>query len=194
MASPFDRSPGPPLPPWKLSPIGLSTLLRTRFFLSTLPATGAIAIHACGVLHRDQAILLPATSPRTRHSFAILWRAYRPSSPVLSEGCMIIRPDADRFLAFADPSEESGGSPSWVPACLAAIFFIHRAPVTSLLPLSQAHAMARLVACSTLPYPDLPLTHAAFETTHSLATRIPCAELSFHPDRHFFEHIASWIP
>ncbi len=193
MPSVSDSSSEPSLSSRKVFPVRLGALLRMCFSQSPLPATGAIAIQACGVLHRDQAILLASTSALVRHTFASLWRTYRPSFPVLSERCMIIRPDGNRFLAFADPSEESGGSPSWIPACLGVIFFLEFAPLTSIVPLSHARALARLIASSTLPYPSLPLTHTGLSTARKVAMQIPCAQFFFHPDRDALIRAASWV-
>ena len=110
--SPTTSSGSSVMPP-TLSCIRLSTLLDARFFHSSLPAAGAIALHACGVCHRNQAILFAARSPEPRHTLATLWRAYRPSSRVLSERRMIVRPTGSRFRAFPDPAEEPGGSSGW---------------------------------------------------------------------------------
>jgi hypothetical protein len=193
VASLSDSSSGSSLSSRKVLPVGLSALLRTRFFQSPLPATGAIAVQACGVLHRDQVILLASTPVLVRHTFATLWHTYRPSSPVLSERCMIIRPDGNRFLAFADPSEESGGSPSWIPACLGVILFIEFAPRTSIVPLSHARALARLIASSTLPDPSLSLTHTGLSTARTVAMRTRCAEFFFHPNPDALIRAASWV-
>lgn len=177
------------MPP-TLSCIRLSTLLDARFFHSSLPAAGAIALHACGVCHRNQAILFAARSPEPRHTLATLWRAYRPSSRVLSERRMIVRPIGSRFRAFPDPAEEPGGSPGWDSPFLAAIHFIYPASVTSLRPLPHSHALARLLAWSTLPFPDLELTHQAIATAHVIVTRVPCTDLEFHPGRHVLDMVA----
>ena len=177
------------MPP-TLSCIRLSTLLDARFFHSSLPAAGAIALHACGVCHRNQAILFAARSPEPRHTLATLWRAYRPSSRVLSERRMIVRPTGSRFRAFPDPAEEPGGSSGWDSPFLAAIHFIYPASVTSLRPLPHSHALARLLAWSTLPFPDLELTHQAIATAHVIVTRVPCTDLEFHPGRHVLDMVA----
>ena len=111
--SPTTSSGSSVMPP-TLSCIRLSTLLDARFFHSSLPAAGAIALHACGVCHRNQAILFAARSPEPRHTLATLWRAYRPSSRVLSERRMIVRPTGSRFRAFADPRRSPAAPPGGI--------------------------------------------------------------------------------
>jgi hypothetical protein len=73
------------------------------------------------------------------------------------------------------------------------IFFLARGENNDLAPLRAPEAVARLMACSFMPFYNASALHHVLAFFERVAEAIPCGELRFVPDKRVLEFVRGYI-
>jgi hypothetical protein len=146
-------------------------------------------VHACGVVdsHGDGHLFL-GQSRAGKTTLARFWKKEKGVT-VLSDDRIILRQLDGKFWMYGTPwhGEAELASPAKVP--LTRIYFLQHGKTNEQAQLGTSEAVARLFACSFLPFhsPEaLEFTLGFFE---EVAKAVPCHELRFFPDKRVVEFI-----
>ena len=149
-------------------------------------------IHACGVTDSSgRGLLFVGQSGAGKTTMARLWGT-STDTRILSDDRIILRRIGDRFAMYGTPWHGEAALAEPTSAPLTGVFFLEHGAANSLLPLREAEAATRLLACGFPPFHDrngLGFTLAFFA---ELAGEVPCHELRFAPDAHVVEFVETW--
>jgi len=146
-------------------------------------------VHACGVVssHGDGHLFL-GQSRAGKTTLARLWQKEKGAA-ILSDDRIILRQLDGKVWMYGTPwhGEAEIASPARLP--LTRIYFLQHGKTNELVQLGTTEAVARLFACSFLPFhsPEaLEFTLGFFE---KVAKAVPCCDLKFLPDKRAVEFI-----
>jgi hypothetical protein len=152
-------------------------------FIHYLALGKGAEVHACGVVnfHGDGHLFL-GQSGAGKTTLAKLWKS-EEGTTILSDDRIILRQKGEELLMYGTPWHGEAGfaSPLWAP--LARLYFLEHGKKNELVKLGTTEAMAKLFACSFVPFHSseaLKFTASFFE---QVARAVPCYKLSFFPDK-----------
>lgn len=141
-----------------------------------------VEVHACGVVDRSGAgYLFVGQSGAGKSTMATLWLGAKGVT-ILSDDRVVLRRVGGRVRMYGTPwhGDAPLASPRSVP--LSHVFFLRQAPRPACSPVTEADAVAALVAASFVPFHSA----AALEFTLGLLERVvadvPSATLDFAPE------------
>lgn len=152
-------------------------------FQHRLVKDGALEVHACGLFAGRRVALFCGQSGAGKSTTARLWRRHRPAARILSDDRIALREQRGRLFAYGTPWHGDGGFARNAHGELGAIFFLKHARRTTAQRLPTAAAAALLFARSFVPPWDAFAVGRALELCGRVASRVPCFELRFRPDR-----------
>lgn len=141
-----------------------------------------VEVHGCGVADSDgRGYLFLGQSGAGKSTMARLWT--RGAGPyILSDDRIILRMLDSRLWMYGTPWHGEAELASAQRARVDRIFFLGRGEKNEMAPLNQPEGVARLVACSFVPFfspAGIDFTLAFLE---QVTGAVPCAELRFVPD------------
>jgi hypothetical protein len=141
-----------------------------------------VEIHGCGVIDGESGWLFAGSSGAGKTTTARLWLA-EDGPVVLSDDRIVLRADDAGVWMYGTPwhGDEPLASPR--RARLDGIFFLRHHDRHVVSPVKQADAVARLFAASFPPFHDAAALDFTLGFLARVARTVPCAELSFTPDR-----------
>jgi hypothetical protein len=148
-----------------------------------------IEVHACGVQDADSCgYLFPAHSGGGKTTMARLWQRER-GVQVLSDDRIILRFLDGRLWMYGTPWHGEAELAVPIRTELTRIFFLGRGSQNEMIPLRQADAVSRLLACSFVPF----YSPAGLDFTLALLQKIteatPCATFHFVPNERAVEFL-----
>lgn len=152
-------------------------------FQHRLTRDGGLEVHACGLFVGRRLALFCGQSGAGKSTTARLWRRHRPATRILSDDRIVLREQGARLLGYGTPWHGDGGFARNERGELGAIFFLKHARSTASRRLPTAEAAALLLARSFPPPWDALAMGRALELCGRAASRVPCIELRFRPDR-----------
>ncbi len=146
-------------------------------------------VHACGVVdpHGNGHLFL-GQSRAGKTTLARLWQKEKGIT-VLSDDRIILRKMDEKIWMYGTPwhGEAELASPAKVP--LTRIYFLLHGKTNELVPLETTEAIARLFACSFLPFFCPEALEFALSFFEEVTKAVPCYEFRFLPDRGAVEFI-----
>jgi hypothetical protein len=148
-----------------------------------------VEVHACGVEDSDgHGYLFVGQSEAGKTTMARLWEK-AGGALLLSDDRIILRCLEGRIWMYGTPwhGEAELASPARAP--LSRIFFLLRRPKNELVPLMGAAAVARLMACSFVPFYSPSGLESTLAFYQEVTETIPCFDLGSVPDSRAVEFV-----
>ena len=141
-----------------------------------------VTLHACGVVLEDKGILFLGESGAGKSTLARMWDQEN-GVDILSDDRVIVRKQGPEFRVYGTPwhGEATFGSPR--EARLERIFFLRHGQKNSLKEMKGIDPLSHLLTCSFPPLWDSQAMEFILEFFSHLATKVPCQELSFRPEK-----------
>jgi len=151
-----------------------------------------VEVHAFGVEDSDgRGYLFVGQSGAGKTTTARLWQRER-GIHVLSDDRIILRRLEERIWMYGTPWHGEAELACSTRTPLTQIFFLGRGDSNEVLPMRPPEVVARLMACSFVPfYNASALDHALAFFEHVTKT-IPCGELRFVPDERVLEFVRGY--
>ena len=146
-----------------------------------------VEVHACGLEDQDgQGYLFLGHSGAGKTTTARLWQN-AGGVHVLSDDRIILRSSAGKTWMYGTPWH--GEAKLALPARtrLQQIFFLRHGSANEIVPLRSAEALARLLACSFLPFYSRSGLDFVLAFFLQLIDSLPCSELRFVPEERAVE-------
>jgi hypothetical protein len=141
-----------------------------------------IEVHALGVEDADgRGYLFLGQSGAGKTTTARLWEPQR-GIKILSDDRIILRSLEGRIWMYGTPWHGEAELACSTRTPLTQIFFLGRGVENEIVPMSQPAAVARLMACSFVPFHSPTGLDYTLEFLQQVTSEIPCAELRFVPD------------
>ena len=149
--------------------------------ITHLARCDGVILHGCGISLNGLGIVFAGESGAGKSTLSRLL-AREKGAEILSDDRVIVRRQNASFYLYGTPwhGEETFAAPGGVE--LSRLFFIRHGQGNDIRKLSAAGAVREMLKCSFPPLWDAGGMAAALELFHSVATSVPCAELSFVPD------------
>jgi hypothetical protein len=148
-----------------------------------------VEVHGCGLRDSDgRGFLFLGMSGAGKTTTARLW-IRNPGVTVLSDDRIILRQRDGKLWMYGTPWHGDGELSSASSAPVTRILLLARGETNEIAPLRKAETVARLMACSFVPFfsPDgLDFTLGFLEQA---AQAIPCVEFRFVPDERAVEFV-----
>ncbi len=159
-------------------------VLRTVFYNLTSLHHG-IPLHAGGVVKQNRAYVFVGPSGSGKSTIARLSDSYL----VLDDDLVFVRKSGERFAAYSTPPWSRSIQGLDEPACfsLAGVYCLRQGARPMLKRLEPALAAARIL--SSPPGATQEVWNALLAVCDELTHEVPCFELTFAPDRRFWELI-----
>jgi hypothetical protein len=141
-----------------------------------------VEVHACGVVDSDgQGRLFVGQSGAGKTTMArILEKAGEVR--ILSDDRIILRRLDGKIWIYGTPWHGEGSFASPARAPLKQIFFLRKGPRNEIVLLRQPDAVARLMACSFVPFHSRSGLGFALAFLQQVTKAVPCTEFRFVPD------------
>jgi len=152
-------------------------------FINFLALGRGAEVHACGVVdsHGDGHLFI-GQSGAGKTTMARLWQNEEETT-ILSDDRIVLRQKGEELWMYGTPWHGEARIASPLRAPLSRLYFLQHGKKNELVELGTTEAMARLFACSFVPFysPEaLKFTAGFFE---EVAKAVPCYRLSFFPDK-----------
>lgn len=141
-----------------------------------------VLVHGCGALLNGRGLLFIGSSGAGKSTIGALLHNYRDAL-ILSDDRVMIRKKNDGWYLYGTPWQGTLPLFSAQRARLTRIFFLKKAKINKISPLSGLGVARRLVNFSFLPYWLKPYMEKTLSTVFSLAHNNIFRELSFLPDK-----------
>jgi hypothetical protein len=151
-----------------------------------------VEVHACGVEDSDgSGYLFVGQSGAGKTTTARLWQK-ASGVHVLSDDRIILRWLDGGIWMYGTPwhGEAEFGCPTRTP--LTHIFFLGRGSHNEVVRVRPPEAVARLMACSFVPFYDAPALHRVLAFLERVTGAVRCGELRFAPDRRVLEFVRGY--
>jgi hypothetical protein len=159
--------------------------------LNLLSQSRGIDVHACGIEDSDgRGYLFLGQSGAGKTTTARLWDAI-PGIRILSDDRIILRFVDGCLRMYGTPWHGEGQFASAPGARLDHIYFLGRGPMNEATPMAPTEAVARLMACSFVPFHDRAGLEFTLEFLQQVTRAVPVAELRFVPDGRVRDFIRS---
>ncbi len=140
-----------------------------------------VEVHACGVEDSDgRGYLFIGHSGAGKTTMARLWP--HTDITILSDDRIILRAIDGQIWMYGTPWHGEAELACATRTPLHEILFLGRGSRNEVVPLPQAHAVGRLMACSFLPFYDSPGLAYTLSLFQTITETVPCGELRFVPD------------
>jgi hypothetical protein len=141
-----------------------------------------VEVHACGLLDSDgQGYLFLGESGAGKTTTARLWLG-RDGVRILSDDRIVLRCIDGRIRMYGTPWHGEGELSSALSAPVARIFFLARGVKNQVSPMRDSDAVARLMACSFVPFYSSEGIEFTLSFLERVARSVPCVEFRFVPD------------
>jgi hypothetical protein len=148
-----------------------------------------VEVHACGVEGPDgRGYLFVGHSGAGKTTMARLWETAGVTR-ILSDDRIILRRLEGQIWMYGTPWHGEAQLASAARAPLSRIFLLEQRPGNGLVPLARPAAVARLMACSFVPFDNPSGLDFALAFYQNLTEVIPCCELEFAPDSQVVEFV-----
>ena len=156
-----------------------------------MPGRG-VEVHACGVVDSDgQGYLFVGQSGAGKTTTARLWQTAR-GIQVLSDDRIILRCLEGRIWMYGTPWHGEAELACSTRTPLTRIFFLGRGENNELIPVRPAEAVARLIACSFVPFYNASALDYVLAFFEHVTESVPCGELRFAPDERVLEFVRGY--
>lgn len=151
-----------------------------------------VIIHACGIEYNGKGMLFAGESGAGKSTLANLWNR-DIGTTVLSDDRTLVRQIDGELWMYGTPwhGEAKFGSPRGIK--LEKIFFLRHSQNNAVQPLSVTKSVLKLLQCSFPPYWDAAGMEFTMELFEELATRVPCYELMFEPDKRVIDLLKGYV-
>jgi len=148
-------------------------------------------VHGLGVADSDgRGYLFLGQSDAGKSTMALLWKD-RQDPQILSDDRIILRMSDSRLWMYGTPWHGEAELASAQRTPVDRIFFLARGEQNEMTPLSEADAVARLMACSFVPFHSRSGLDFTLGFLQQLTSAVPCAELRFVPDERAVDFVRS---
>lgn len=158
-------------------------------FINFLTLGKGVEIHACGLVDfMGQGHLFIGQSGSGKTTMARLWQD-EPDVKILSDDRIVLRKLGEEIWMFGTPwhGESGFASPDGVP--LKRIYFLSHGQKNDLVLQEETRGVARLLACSFLPFYSSKALDFALGFFEEVVRAIQCYELRFLPNKEVVELI-----
>jgi hypothetical protein len=141
-----------------------------------------VIIHACGLDVDGSGILFVGESGAGKSTLSTLWHQAN-GAEIFSDDRIIVRKKDGDFLMYGTPwhGDAKFASPRGIK--LEHIFFLHHDQTNAVRTLKGADQVTKFLKASFPPFWDSQGMEFTMDFFTDLATVVPCAELSFKPDK-----------
>jgi hypothetical protein len=147
-----------------------------------------VEVHGCGLRDADgRGYLFLGMSGAGKSTTAGLWRG--PGVEILSDDRIILRRLDGRLWMYGTPWHGEAELACPLRAPVDRILFLARGAANKLVPLRPPEAVARMMACSFVPFFDSEGLGFTLEFLQYVAEAAACAEFQFVPDRHAVDFV-----
>jgi len=151
-----------------------------------------VEVHACGVEDSDgRGYLFVGQSGAGKTTTARLWQNAR-GIHVLSDDRIILRSMQGRIWMYGTPWHGEAKCARSTRTPLTQIFFLGRGENTEVIPVRPPEAVARLMACSFVPFDSASALHYVLAFFEHITAAIPCGELRFALDGRVVEFVRKY--
>jgi hypothetical protein len=172
--------------------INVETFLRLIYALLAFEQ-GGLLLHAAAVVYAERVALFLGHSGRGKTTLSRLSRA--AGHRVLNDDLVLLLPAGDGWNVVATPfwNISQVGAPTPGNAPLHALFCLAHTPDVFLTPVSQAAALAEVVACVPVIARESQHTPALLTWCSRLVQCLPMQRLHFRPDASFLDVIVPYM-
>ena len=140
-----------------------------------------VEVHGCGVADTDGAgYLFLGQSGAGKSTLAGLWT--KVGAQILSDDRIILRMLDGRLWMYGTPWHGEAELASARRTAVGRIFFLGRGEKNEMVPLARPNAVARLMACSFLPFHSFSGLDFTLGLFQQVTQAVPCTEFRFVPD------------
>lgn len=152
-------------------------------FIHFLALGRGAELHACGLVdsHGNGHLFL-GQSGAGKTTLAKLWQN-EEGTTIFSDDRIILRQKGEELWMYGTPWHGEAGFASPLQARISRLYFLKHGKKNELVELGTTEAMARLFACSFLPFYSLEALKFTAEFFEEVAKAVPCYELRFFPDK-----------
>jgi hypothetical protein len=151
-----------------------------------------VEVHACGIEDSDgRGYLFVGQSGAGKTTTARLWDKAR-GIHVLSDDRIILRCMEGRIWMYGTPWHGDAMLACSTRTPLTQIFFLGRGLNNHVVPVRPPEAVARLIACSFVPFYNPSALDHVLAFFEQITEAIPCGELRFVPDERVLEFVREY--
>jgi hypothetical protein len=151
-----------------------------------------VEVHACGVEDSDgRGYLFVGQSGAGKTTTATLWHKAH-GIQVLSDDRIILRCLEGRIWMYGTPWHGDAQLACSTRTPLSQIFFLGHAENDEVVPVRPPEAVARLMACSFVPFYNASALDHVLAFFEHITKTIPCGELRFAPDERVLEFVREY--
>ena len=148
-----------------------------------------VEVHGCGVADSDgRGYLFLGESGAGKSTMARLWTR-RAGPRILSDDRIILRMLDGRLWMYGTPWHGEAELASARRTPVDRIFFLARGEKNEIAPLHEAEAVARLMACSFVPFHSRPGLDFTLTFLEQVTTAVACARFRFVPGERAVEFV-----
>lgn len=147
-----------------------------------------VLLHACGVIDDNgHGYLFPGNSTHGKSTIANLW--FENGATVLNDDRIIVREKDGQFWMYGTPwhGDFREVSPKGMP--IRRIFFLRHGEKNSVVPRKNAEAVSMLLTRSFSPLWDKNGMDYTLGLLDRMASKLPCYELNFLPDKKIIDFV-----
>lgn len=158
-------------------------------FIHFLALGRGAEVHACGVVdpHGNGHLFL-GQSRAGKTTMARLWNKEKGAT-ILSDDRIVLRQMGEKLWMYGTPWHGEDRIASPVRAPLTRVYFLQRGKTNELVQLGTTETVARLFACSFLPFYSQEAHEFTLGFFEGLVKAVPCYELRFYPHMRVVEFI-----
>jgi hypothetical protein len=152
-----------------------------------------VEVHGCGLLDgAGRAHVFVGQSGAGKSTLARLLLDH-PGVTLLSDERVVLRTDRDRIAVYGTPWQGDAHFASPLSGDLATLFFLNQGPAHAAVPTGGSLAVARLLACSFLPFHNTEAVDGTMTAVEQVTRKTPCYDLWFAPDPSVLDVLARHI-
>jgi hypothetical protein len=173
-----------------LSPDLLGHPLNQILMIMLLSLGKGILMHACGVDDNGHGYLFPGNSTHGKSTIAKLWS--ENGATVLNDDRIIVRERNGEFWMYGTPWHGDFNEVSSKALPIRKIYFLRHGEKNSTVPRKGAEAVSMLLTRAFPPLWDKEGMHYTLSLLDRMASRLPCYELDFLPDKRIIDFVRNF--